>query len=963
MNNYSISTKLNIFVVIGLFFMVAITTLFVYSFSKSALLNAQFEKLEVAKTSKKEEIASYLKSLEGLLVSTANNKTTKDAFVAFEESFSLFSKEVALDEVELKSQLKNDFASNYLSEVNYDIPNVPQKREVGEYIPKNINGAIAQYLFITKNEHPVGQKNKLIYDEKYSNSSYMKNHKIFHRSFDETLSQFSLYDIFLVDLKGNVIYTDFKEKDFATNLINGVYADSGLAEAYKKALSLSEGNVAFSDFKPYEPSYNLPASFIGTPIFIDGEKKGVLIFQMPIDKINSIMSFNGEYEEAGLGQSGEVYLVGNDYKMRNNSRFTADIENPLIKKLKTTIGILEIKTISTNSIFTSKLSGHGVIDDYRNVPVLSSYDIVTIFDTKWGIIAEKDLDEAMIDVNEIRNYLILVGVITALVTAIIFLFVIKRIVIRPLDTLNEGVLTLINERDANSKIAVKSNDEIGAISKNFNLYLDTINKDLAKDLVAIDEARKIMGKVSYGLFNDRIKSNGSSQAVNSMIISINNMLDSTQKNVNVVSDTLVQISNAKYDYEVPRLQNVTGVIAAILDGVRVAQSTINEVMALIDNANKDLTLSAESLSIASHDLSVSANEQAAALEETAAAVEEVTSTIEATTQNALKMSSYAQNVTKSSQVGIDLANKTSKSMDEINEQVTAINEAISVIDQIAFQTNILSLNAAVEAATAGEAGKGFAVVAQEVRNLAARSAEAAKEIKDLVTNATTKAKEGKDISSMMIEGFRDLTENINTTIGLIDDVANATKEQQEAMNQINDTITSLDRETQKNAAAANTISDMSNQTKNLALQLQAAVDRTSFSKDAKDRVCDANMIFDLNKLKSDHINFKTTNFKSCGPGKKFGVKKPTECDMGKWILANEGTELSKTPTWEKLKKEHNLVHHMVQDVVDLYADGYENGQIISVTENLEIHMTEVFKTLDELKFVNCQIQAKNQGVN
>ena len=78
-------------------------------------------------------------------------------------------------------------------------------------------------------------------------------------------------------------------------------------------------------------------------------------------------------------------------------------------------------------------------------------------------------------------------------------------------------------------------------------------------------------------------------------------------------------------------------------------------------------------------------------------------------------------------------------MDEINEKVQTINESIAIIDQIAFQTNILSLNAAVEAATAGEAGKGFAVVAQEVRNLASRSAEAAKEITELVVSASIKA--------------------------------------------------------------------------------------------------------------------------------------------------------------------------------------------------------------------------------
>ena len=111
------------------------------------------------------------------------------------------------------------------------------------------------------------------------------------------------------------------------------------------------------------------------------------------------------------------------------------------------------------------------------------------------------------------------------------------------------------------------------------------------------------------------------------------------------------------------------------------------------------------------------------------------------------MAQYAQNVTKIKDIGKELAYKTASSMEEINTQVHAINEAISVIDQIAFQTNILSLNAAVEAATAGEAGKGFAVVAAEVRNLASRSAEAANEIKTIVLNATTKAKEGKEITS------------------------------------------------------------------------------------------------------------------------------------------------------------------------------------------------------------------------
>ncbi|RXJ93678.1 chemotaxis protein, partial [Arcobacter sp. CECT 8989] len=128
-----------------------------------------------------------------------------------------------------------------------------------------------------------------------------------------------------------------------------------------------------------------------------------------------------------------------------------------------------------------------------------------------------------------------------------------------------------------------------------------------------------------------------------------------------------------------------------------------------------------------------------------------------------------------------------------------MNDAISVIDQIAFQTNILSLNAAVEAATAGEAGKGFAVVAGEVRNLASRSAEAAKEIKSLVENATQKSGDGKQIAGNMIEGYTHLNENIQNTHGLIKNVAESSKEQKTGIEQISIAVNQLDQQTQKNA--------------------------------------------------------------------------------------------------------------------------------------------------------------------
>jgi methyl-accepting chemotaxis protein len=214
-----------------------------------------------------------------------------------------------------------------------------------------------------------------------------------------------------------------------------------------------------------------------------------------------------------------------------------------------------------------------------------------------------------------------------------------------------------------------------------------------------------------------------------------------------------------------------------------------------------------------------ANKQASSLQETAVAVEKITKITRDNTQNAITMAQLGNIVKDSVSKGQNLATKTAQAMDNINTQVSNINEAISIIDQIAFQTNILSLNAAVEAATAGEAGKGFAVVAQEVRNLANRSSDAAKQIQDLVINATTTANEGKSISDEMMQGYVELNGHIAQTITIIENVSSASKEQMRGIEQINSTISTLEKVTQSNASEADNVSHIANQTMDIAKKL------------------------------------------------------------------------------------------------------------------------------------------------
>ena len=204
------------------------------------------------------------------------------------------------------------------------------------------------------------------------------------------------------------------------------------------------------------------------------------------------------------------------------------------------------------------------------------------------------------------------------------------------------------------------------------------------------------------------------------------------------------------------------------------------------------------------------------------------SNIRNNTENIAKMAKYSNEIIKASASGEALANETTNAMDEINSKVSMVNDAISVIDQIAFQTNILSLNAAVEAATAGEAGKGFAVVAQEVRNLATRSAEAANEIKRIVQLATSKTKEGSEIANSMIEGYTSLNENISITLDLIQNVTTASKEQSVGMVQINDAVNNLDQITQKNAQSASEANEIAKQTLKISNEIIEQVNSKEF---------------------------------------------------------------------------------------------------------------------------------------
>jgi methyl-accepting chemotaxis protein len=442
-------------------------------------------------------------------------------------------------------------------------------------------------------------------------------------------------------------------------------------------------------------------------------------------------------------------------------------------------------------------------------------------------------EETDAEIGDIITNSLLISLSVAVIISVLFIFISNKIIITPILKFQDGLLEFfkfINKEIKDAKpIEILANDEIGKMSFVVNENIQKTQKIIEQDSNLIENVKEIVNSVNKGLLDKRVTKNSESQSLNELKNLINDMLNNLQNligsNINNLSDVLESYS--KYDFTKKLDSSNCGKIGnEIMELNTIITKMLNQ------NNNDGIILESSSKEL-SHNVEIisrNATSQAASLEETAASIEEITSNIQHTNVKAQDMLRISFETKKSAQSGKNLASKTVVSMDEINEQVNAINEAIIVIDQIAFQTNILSLNAAVEAATAGEAGRGFAVVAAEVRNLASRSAEAAREIKLLVENATVKANEGKGISTSMIEGFIELEDKINQTNCLIDDVTNAAKEQTIGMTQIAEAVNQLDKFTQENASIADKTNEIARNTNTIALDVVKVVREYKFNK-------------------------------------------------------------------------------------------------------------------------------------
>jgi methyl-accepting chemotaxis protein len=363
--------------------------------------------------------------------------------------------------------------------------------------------------------------------------------------------------------------------------------------------------------------------------------------------------------------------------------------------------------------------------------------------------------------------------------------------------------------------------------KDKNLYkiykkiynIATLLSQNSRDNLGVNgEMLLLIEKMSDGNFSDKISLKSDDPYLNYFAKNLNIVSNKLHNNFIEIVNILKEYKSGSYIKTLNDKEFRDGEIKSCIKGINSLKNSFSSILHDNYKYGHELKDNSKALNEKMDDVKVASKKQSKILEDVSSSIDKFIQNTKSNTDNTQDMQNSSIKIESSVKEGLSYANKTVGAMEDINSSTNAINEAIDIIDKIAFQTNILSLNAAVEAATAGEAGKGFAVVASEVRNLASRSAEAAKSIKDLVVEATVKANEGKDITDKMIKGYNELNVNIENTISFIDKSTLLAKEQLEDIDQMNSAVELLQSSTKS-------YDHMTLQTNEIAKEVEAISDK------------------------------------------------------------------------------------------------------------------------------------------
>jgi methyl-accepting chemotaxis protein len=622
-------------------------------------------------------------------------------------------------------------------------------------------------------------------------SRYSAEH---HAWFREFQVEFDYYDVFLFNATGDLVYTVFKEDDFATNFVDGPYADSGLGQVFQGAVGLEHGQVYWTDFAPYAPSFGAPAAFVASPIFGHGDTDviGVLAFQMPIDQIASIMQ-----STTGLGETGQSYLVGSDGLMRTQSRFSSE----------NTILAVGVESYAVEQALAGQ-RGVEIITDYRGTEVISAYSPISIFGQSYALIADIETAEAFAAARSLSTTMLASALIAALaVVAGGFLF--ARRMGAPINKVADASKRLATG-DTQIEIDVSRNDELGDMVTSFSETVDYL-------AAAAESAERVAAGDLTVVHEPASEADTLGHALAGMISSLRSVVDDARTVATGVDTTSGSVAGSSRE-SAQVAEEVATSISSVAESATIQARISDELLSAVERINHEVEVAAEA----------------------AQAVVDASSTAREESSGGLELIDGATNAMDA--ITTAFAN-VSSSVTELDGQFTQVEEIVDLIRSIAEQTNLLALNAAIEAARAGELGRGFAVVASEVKSLAEESASSTERIALIVgemkggvgttvqsaADGQVEVEKGSSVVYSAGEAFRTIAASVDGIDDRAQGVESATKRIESAAAEITSGTDELASLTQTNSAVAEEVAASSEEAIATAVELGSQAEHLSES--------------------------------------------------------------------------------------------------------------------------------------
>ena len=479
-NNWSIQSKLQ-----ALLLLVSLSSVLMVGWiswyqGRMTLRSRAAEQLTGIRAARATQFEQFFESLDNQVTILASDSDTIEAMVAFNKGFGQLERSVvAADWDEWDRSLQTYYTEKFFPRLSKNISK--EDLQYDSYRPQGQAARYLQYHYIAQNPNPVGEKEKLF--DPGDGSEYTQSHAQYQPLFKQIIKDYGYYDLLLINPKTlDIVYSVFKETDFATTLKQGPYSQSGLSDAVQAVLANpARGSIQVADFKPYRPSYEAPALFLATPIYSGSNLIGILAVQIPADRINQIMSNANNWKSSGLGKTGDAYLVGPDRFMRSVSRFwtetpkdyksevrrlgTSEQTLGLMESLNTTIGLQRVESPITQAAIGGQ-EGIGVVRNYRGKQVLSSYAPLKMRGVNWAILAEIETGEVYRPVYILQLTLLIAAVIFLLLSAFLA-GLSSRLFTLPLRRLTQSAKK-IEAGELDEQMPTTSNDEFGQLFEAFN---------------------------------------------------------------------------------------------------------------------------------------------------------------------------------------------------------------------------------------------------------------------------------------------------------------------------------------------------------------------------------------------------------------------------------------------------------------------------------------------------------------